>query len=197
MSRVQPDLLAALRAGEPWAVDALYRDHAAAVLAWCLRLGGPQIDAEDTAHEVFIVALRRLAGLRGEATLSTWLYAITRRVVANARRRAAFRRFLGLEQAPEPRSGAPLADEEIERHRQRRQVQHALERLSAPLREVIVLAELEERAAPEVAHMLDIPVGTVYSRLHAARRAFAAALQTEGLDPEIAPDARLIPLRRA
>jgi len=197
MSRIDPRELAALRAGEPWAVDALYREHAEMVLAWCIRLGGPQIDAEDTAHEVFIVALRRLSGLRGEATLSTWLYAITRRVVANARRRAAFRRFLGMESAPEPRSPAPLADEEIELLRQRRQVQHALEHLSVAHREVVVLADMDERPAPEVAEILEIPVGTVYSRLHAARRAFAAALRAEGLDPQAAPDARLIPLRRA
>lgn len=178
-------------------VEALYRDHAERVLSWCIRLGGPHIDAEDTAHEVFIVALRRIDGFRGSARPSTWLYAITRNVVANARRRAAIRRFVGLESAPEPRNPRPLADDELARLRMRRQVQHALERLTDRQREVVVLADLEERSAPEVAEILGIPEGTVHSRLHAGRRAFALALRAEGLDPEVAPAGQLIPLRRA
>lgn len=179
------------------AIDALYREHAERVLAWCIRLGGPHVDAEDTAHEVFVVALRRFPSFRGESAQSTWLFAITRNVVANARRRAAIRRFVGLDGAPEPRSPRPLADDELSRLRQRRQVQHALERLTDRQREVVVLCDLEERSAPEVAEMLDIPEGTVYSRLHSARRAFALALRAEGLDPEQAPAGNLIPLRRA
>ncbi len=179
--------------------DALYRDHAERVLSWCIRLGGPTIDPEDAAHEVFVVALRRLESFRGESAPSTWLYAITRNVLANARRRAAIRRFIGLDSAPEPRNTRPLADDELARLSERRQVQHALERLTDRQREVIVLCELEERSAPEVADLLGVPVGTVYSRLHGARAAFALALRAEGLDPEAAPApaANVVPLRRA
>lgn len=197
MSHLDAAELAALRAGQPEAIDQLYREHAGRVLAWCLRLGGPHIDAEDTAHEVFIVALRRLPGFRGESSLLTWLYAITRNVVANARRRAALRRFVGLETVAERPGPAGLADDELALLRQRRQVQHALERLSARHREVVVLADLEDRTAPEVAEILGVPVGTVYSRQHAARRAFAAALRAEGLAPEAEPADNLVPLRRA
>ncbi len=175
--------LDALRALEPGAVDRLYRDHAAAVLGWVIRLGGARLDADDVAHQVFEVALNRLPSFRGESSLRTWLYGITRRVVANARRKNAFWSFVGLESlfaadpgpSPEQRTGVTG---------QRRRVQNALDALSFAQREVVVLLEIEERPAPEVAEMLGIPVGTVYSRAHHARKAFTDALAREGVTAE-------------
>ncbi len=186
--------LDALRAGEPWAVERLYREHAARVLAWAIRLGGPRIDPEDASQEVFIVALRRVAGFRGDCALSTWLFGITRRVLANARRRAAIRRFVGLEALPA--AAGPSSDEQAARLLRRRRVQRALERLKENQRLVLVLVDLEQRSAPEVAELLGIPAGTVYSRLHHARRAFALALKREGLSAEDASSAEVIPLER-
>lgn len=186
-----PDDVAALRAGELWAVDRLYREYGAAVLGWTIRLGGPSIDAEDTAHEVFVVALRRASSFRGESSVSTWLFGITRNVVANARRRAAFRQFFGLESVPEP--AAPMADpgDALDRRRQRRLVQVALEALPTAQREAVVLVDLEGRAATEAAEMLGVPVGTMYSRLHTARHALAKALRAQGVDAALglAPEA--------
>lgn len=189
----ETQFIAALRAGEGWAVSQLYADHAAAVLGWVIRLGGPGLDAEDIAQEVFIVALRAAPRFRGEAQVSTWLFGITRRVLANARRRAALRRFVGLGQISEPAS-AERTDEAAIRREQRAAIQRALERLRSRQREVLVLVDLEERSAPEVAGMLQVPVGTVYSRLHAARRAFRSALRREGIEAPGAHD-NVIPLR--
>ncbi len=180
MSRPGPDQLAALQAGEPQAVGAFYREHARLVLGWCIRLGGPGLDHEDLAHSVFEAALKRLPSYRGESSISTWLYGITRRVLANQRRRAAFRRVLGMSQIPEPRS-AISTEAEAARIRRRRAIQHALERLNEAQRELIVLCDLEGRTAPEVAAMLGIPAGTVYSRQHKARRLFREALEAEGI----------------
>ena len=173
--------LRALRAGEPAAIDRMYRDHGRQVLAWVIRLGGPGLDAEDVAQDVFATAIRRVGGYRGDARLSTWLFAITRNVVANARRRARFRRFFGLDAVPEPPDPGDLPDEQVERMRRRFMVQRALERLPEHQREAIVLCDLDGRTATEAAEMLGIPSGTVYSRLHHARRAFAAALSAEGV----------------
>jgi RNA polymerase sigma-70 factor (ECF subfamily) len=175
-----------LRARDAGAIDGLYRAHARQVLGWVIRLGGPHLDAEDVAHDVFAVAIQRLGSFRGDAAVATWLFAITRRVVANARRRAAFRRFFGLHDVPEPIDAGPGPEEEVERLRRRRQVQRALERLPTGHREVLVLVDLEGRTAPETASMLDVPVGTVYSRLHNARKRFAEALEAEGV-PRRAP----------
>ncbi len=173
------EFAAALRAGEPAAIERLYRENARAVLGWCLRLGAPGSDAEDAAHEVFATALEARKSYRGDASAAGWLYQITRRVLANQRRRLALRRFFGLETAPEP-SEAAVADTAIARAEDRVLVQRALARLPDAQREAIVLVDLDERAPTEVAELLGIPVGTVHSRLLAARRAFAKAAQHEG-----------------
>lgn len=169
---------AALRAGQPAALDRLYREHARAVLGWCVRLGAPGADAEDAAHEVFMVALAQAGAWRGDAAPSTWLFQITRRVLANQRRRMALRRVFAW--GAEPAEPA-LAEAALGREASRRLVQRALERLPTAQREALVLVDLDERPATEAAELLGVPVGTVYSRLHAARRAFAVAAAAEGL----------------
>ncbi len=161
-----------------------YRDHSDRVLAWVIRLGGPRLDAVDVAQDVFVVALRRYPDFRDEASLSTWLYAITRRVVANARRRAALRRFVGLDSLPEPPDPRPGSDEQADQQRRRRWVQDALEQLPAAQREVIALIELEGLSAPEAAALIGVPVGTVYSRLHVARRRLQTVLTRRGITAE-------------
>jgi RNA polymerase sigma-70 factor, ECF subfamily len=187
----EAELARALKRGDPEAVGALYMLHDQDVLRWVVRLGGPDLDHADVAHEVFVVAIRAARSFRGDARLRTWLFGLTRRVVANARRRAAIRRFVGLEVEPaDPQMGADgLSD--------RRRVQRCLERLPTDQREVLVLSDLEGYTAPEVAELLQIPAGTVYSRLHGARKAFAAALTAAGLGPDGRPseDGTVVPLR--
>jgi len=177
--RDEQTLIDALKAGEPHALECLYREHARTVLAWAIRLGGPRLDAEDIAQEVFIIALRKVSSFRGDSQIRTWLFSITRNVVNNRRRRAAIRRFVGLDRVQEIPDQHAQPDVQMERMRQRTLVQRTLNRMSASQREVIVLMDLEERSAPEVAKMLGVPPGTVYSRLHYARRAFTKALKHE------------------
>jgi len=162
-------------------IERFYREHAGRVLAWTIRLGGPAVDAEDLAQEVFAVALRRLPEFRGDSKASTWLFGITRRIVANARRKAALRRLVGLGELPELPDERPGADEAVDRARRRRHVQLALEKLGTAHREAIALVDLEGLSAVEAADLLGVPVGTIYSRLHLGRRAFAHALQRQGV----------------
>ncbi len=162
-------------------IERFYKEHAERVLAWAIRLGGPAVDPEDVAQDVFAIALRRLPDFRGDSKPSTWLFGITRRVVANARRRAAVRRLVGLDAADELPDVAPGADEVVDRARRRRQVQLALEKLRRPHREAIALVDLEGLSAVEAAELLGVPTGTIYSRLHLGRRAFAHALQRQGV----------------
>jgi RNA polymerase sigma-70 factor (ECF subfamily) len=172
----------ALRRAEPYAIDWLYREFGRTVLNWVIRLGGPGLDAPDVAHDVFAMAIRRVDSWQPDAPIAPWLFGVTRRVVANARRRAKFRRFFGLESAPVATEPGPGPDEEAWRSWRRLRVQIALDRLSDAHREAIVLTDLDERPAAEVAAILGIPVGTVYSRVHAARKALAADLE-EDLGP--------------
>ena len=175
------DLVERLKQGQSDAFDTFYRQYAPQVLAWAIRLGGPLIDADDVAQDVFSVALSRIHTFRGDSRLTTWLYSVTRNVIANARRRAAVRRWIGLSSIEEPVAPQAPVDDEISRRHQRRLVQEALETLSAKHREVLVLMDLEGRTAPEAAEMTGIPAGTLYSRLHYARRALVKALSRRGL----------------
>lgn len=169
----------ALKRGDRGALDAFYRRFARLVLDRVRRLGGPSIDAEDVAHEVFIVAFRRLDTFRDDGSLSAWLFGVTRRVVANARRRAAIRRVVGLDQIAEPPNPGPTAEDEVGQRWRRQMVLAALDRLSSAHREVLVLVDFEDLSTAEAAEILNVSVGTVYSRLHYGRHAFANALRKE------------------
>ena len=186
MRDLEPELalVERLRQGENEAFTEFYREYAPQVLAWAIRLGGPLVDAEDVAQDVFSVALSRIHTFRGESRLTTWLYSVTRNVIANARRRATVRRWIGLSTIEEPASPQGSIDDEVSRRYQRRLVQEALETLSAKHREVIVLMDLEGRTAPEAAEMTGIAPGTLYSRLHYARRALMKVLSRRGLEAE-------------
>ncbi|MCB9675794.1 MAG: RNA polymerase sigma factor [Alphaproteobacteria bacterium] len=155
--------------------DRFYRENVRTVLRWVIRLGGPLLDAEDVTQDVFGVAYRKAHTFR-EGSPTAWLYGITRRVVANARRRARFRQFVGLHLLPGIPSPGPTMDARLEKLGRRRIVQTALDALGEKHREAIVLVDLEERTAVEAAAMIGVSVGTLYSRLHHARKAFAVAL---------------------
>jgi RNA polymerase sigma-70 factor (ECF subfamily) len=137
-------------------------------LGWCKRLGSGRLNAEDAAHDVFEIVLQRLQSLREPQAFSSWLYGITRRVLAAHRRKAWFRKWLpGVE--PEGIAPGPSPLRETEQSEIAARVHDALTHLSADHREVLVLCDLEERADSEVAGMLGVPKGTVKSRLRRAR----------------------------
>lgn len=182
MAETPQRTLEALRAGEPWALEQFYRQHARKVLGWAIRLGGKRLDPEDIAQDVFAIAFRRMHTFRSESSVSTWLYGITRNVIQNARRRATVRRWVGLDDVPEiEEEREPGPDALLDARRRRRVVQEALETMSPRYREVLVLCDLEGRSAPEAGEMLGVPAGTVYSRLHYARKSFAGALDDMGM----------------
>lgn len=171
---IDPALIDAFRRGGPGARDELLEAVVPLILGWCARLGGPRVDAEDASHDVCIVLLTRIGSVREPERFPAWLFGVTRRVLAQHRRRAWIQRWvpgLALEPA-DPRADPGLDAEASETTRR---VRLALEDLSAPHREVLVLFDLEERPESEVADLLDIPLGTARSRLRAARENFRKA----------------------
>jgi RNA polymerase sigma-70 factor, ECF subfamily len=154
----------------PGALDRLCTRWLPVVLGWTTRMGGPRIDPEDAAHDVFLVVFRRIGELEKIEAFKSWLYGITRRVIAAHRRRAWLRRWLPgavpdrADPAPDPAGLAEQSDVA-------KRVWDALESLPMHHREVLVLSDLEERADSEVAEMLGVPKGTVKSRLRRARLA--------------------------
>jgi RNA polymerase sigma-70 factor (ECF subfamily) len=152
--------------------DDIYRDHVGFVWRNLRRLGVPEPEIEDAAHEVFMVVLRRLESFDGGAAITTWLYGIARGVASN-RRRGELRRQRRHAEAPAP--PPPVSPvEQLERARAAAHVARFLAALTADQRAVFELFEIEGLRAHEVAEALDINVNTVYTRLRAARQRFLA-----------------------
>lgn len=137
-------------------------------------------DAEEVVQDAFLRTHRAVARFRGDASLKTWILRVVYRLSLNRRRdrsRSAWHR-LGLDRRDEAgdRAAAQLAAREPdpEAHaisRQTRElVLEAIAELSEPLRDALVLSTLEGLTYEEIARILQVPAGTVSSRLHAARQ---------------------------
>ena len=163
-------------------LDALAGAWLPHVYAWCHRLGGPRLDAEDAAHEVMLTMCRSLQKVHSAEVFGTWLFATTRRTLANHRRKAWWRKWWPGEvrEQPTPAAWSPLRT--VESQQAAECVWAALETLPVAQKEVLVLCVMEERTTAEVAELVDAPQGTVKSRLRLARRAARKALLAEGLD---------------
>jgi RNA polymerase sigma factor (sigma-70 family) len=174
------DVLQRAQASDAAAVDAVARLALPRVLRWCARMGGPKVDHEDAAHDVLLVVLRQLPQLGRVEQFDSWLFSITRRVLAGHRRRAWVRRWVpGLHiDAPD---GASSPHRLTEQGQLAHKVREALDVLPAAQREVLILCDLEGRTCAEAASMVGCPEGTVKSRLRLGRAAFSRAARARGL----------------
>lgn len=150
--------------------DAMYSEHLAKVKRWARRLAGPSADLQDLVHDIFLIALRKGFGFRGEAAIDTWLFSITQNVVWTKRRKSRVRQWLfGRHQAalvpPDPRT----PQHELERREDSARLYQALDRLPEAYRTTLILYELEELSGEEVARLTSVPIGTVWVRLHRGR----------------------------
>jgi RNA polymerase sigma-70 factor (ECF subfamily) len=182
---LSPQESAATRGASALALADVYRQHAVDVGRWAARLGGPRLDIDDVVQEVFLVVHRQLPTFRNEAKLTTWLFRITDRVVRNHRRWLAVRRLvttLTFRHSEELPSGEADASETLERHAAAQAAYRVLDRLPDRYRRVLILAELEELPAEEIARLLDARIETVRVWLHRARRMLADRIR-EGLTP--------------
>ena len=168
------------------ATEALFREHGAAVLRWARALGGPRLEADEVVQEVFLIAHQGLGRFRGESSATTWLFGITANVVRGLRRRARHRRWLrgsADETAGELPATTAAAPEVIAQQEARERVYAVLNRMSEKYRTVLILFELEERPAAEIAELMGAKVGTVCVWLHRARADFLKRLSQEAGDP--------------
>jgi RNA polymerase sigma-70 factor (ECF subfamily) len=162
---------------EPNAVGRVYRDHADFVWSCLQRFGVRDGDLDDVMQEVFVVVHRKLPSFRGDARLTTWLYSICLRVATAYRRRFRAR----AEELPgdtwEVAERGERSDPEgdLALSQRRRALSTILDQLDLEKRAVFVMFEIDELPCEEIAAIMGVPVGTVYSRLHAARKAFQKA----------------------
>ncbi|MGH7321523.1 MAG: sigma-70 family RNA polymerase sigma factor [Candidatus Rokuibacteriota bacterium] len=168
--RDPPDLLERLRAGDPRAFEALVITYQHRVFGVALRMLGNVSEAEEVAQEAFLRAHRGIAEFRGDAALSTWLYAITSRLCLN-RLASGERRWSrqGDEVLTRLRNGQADPAAAAERSELEGALHRAIAELPEDRRIVIVLRDIEGLSYEEIAESLDLPVGTVRSRIHRAR----------------------------
>lgn len=141
-----------------------------------VRLGVPRADADDAAQQVFLVASNRLADI-APGSERAFLFGACLRVAARHRRTLERRRESG---EPLPQGLAdPSADphQACERQSARAQLDQVLDTMPLELRSVFVLFELEEETMASIAEALELPPGTVASRLRRARAHFSEAVQ--------------------
>jgi RNA polymerase sigma-70 factor (ECF subfamily) len=124
-----------------------------------------QVECEDVAQEVFLKAYANLSKFRGESGFFTWLYRIAVNEALRARKR---RGFTPAEAAPELE--APPAPDPEEGGPSLHTVERLLRKLSDEFRSIVVLRDIEGLSYQEIAESLDIPLGTVESRLFRARQ---------------------------
>lgn len=162
----------------PHTLDQLMAEYGQTVWNFAFLLVKHRAMADDIAQDVFLNVYRRFGEFRGEASIRTWLLRITRNVSMNYLRSAFFRRALLVDRIRGRGSGMSAEEEFIEREAAN-EVWRLVFRLPAKYREVLVLQAKYELSVAEIADILDIPVGTVKSRLFAARRRLSAMLGKE------------------
>jgi RNA polymerase sigma-70 factor (ECF subfamily) len=169
---------------EPPTFTDIYTAEARWVWRALWRLGVPERDLEDVAHDVFVVVHRKLADYDPDRPLRPWLFGICFRVALDRRRKAsAHREQLARHDEVVGDDTAAEADDAvavIARKQQGALVQRALQALPLEQRAVLVLHELEGLAVADCVAVLDAPLNTLYSRLRLARAAFARAVARLG-----------------
>jgi RNA polymerase sigma-70 factor (ECF subfamily) len=156
---------------------AFYDAHVRFVWRALLRLGVVESELPDLVQEVFVVVHRKMGEFEGRAKVTTWLFAICMRVASDARRRARARREAVSTDGSLPAIAcAGDGDAALDRQRARRLLDGILDRMPDEQRVVFALFELEGLSGDAIAELLDLPVGTVRSRLRLAREAFDRAV---------------------
>ena len=167
-------------------------EHMPALYAAAMRMTRNKADAEDLVQETYLKAYRAFNGFTEGTNLKAWLYRILTNTYINAYRAKKrrpeesdindlenfylYRRLGGLEGATAGRS----AEDEVLDHFTETEVKEAIEALPEQFRMAVLLGDVEGFSYKEIAEILDVPIGTVMSRLHRGRRALQKRLYEFG-----------------
>jgi RNA polymerase sigma-70 factor (ECF subfamily) len=169
-----------LQRGQTDAFEILIRRHEKTIFNLVYRMLGDYDEAAEVSQEAFLSAYRAIGTFRGDSNFSTWLYRIalnhatTRRKTLNTRQQ----RNVSMENTEPVSDPQPGPAETMEKKEIRERVQQALNSLEPDDATVILLRDLQDVPYEEVARVLEIPIGTVKSRLHRARQALKAELSS-------------------
>lgn len=174
-----PELLRQVAAGQLDALGELYDRYRAPLRSFLVRATRDAHDCDDLLHATFLAAAKSAARYDGRPCCRPWLVGIAVQLLR--RRRRSLRHLLGV-LATLTDTQPPSRDARVALQVQS-DIERALGRLSEAKRVALLMAEVEGFSCPEIAQALEIPVGTVWTRLHAARRELRARLESEGAAP--------------
>lgn len=167
----------------PSTLDDVYAAQIDYVLASLRKLGVPERDLEDVAHDVFVAVHRHFTEWDPTRPIKPWLFAFATRVASDYRKRSGRTREVLTDEGtvPEPSTSTsePHADDALARKDDRELVARCMNSLDEAKREILVLHDIEEVPVPEIATKLSIPVNTAYSRLRLAREALEKSVRSE------------------
>ncbi len=171
-------------------LEEIYVEHGDFVWRTLARFGVSEPDRPDELHEVFVVAHRRLPEFRGDASITTWLFGIARRVASSYRRRGHRTREVPCERPYDGHVAPDQLEDEVARRQARARLERILQGMTLDQRAVFVMFEIDGLKGQEIADMMGCPVQTIFSRLRRARAAFErdvgqlhAAPERTGVDP--------------
>lgn len=168
-------------AGDAGAFTTLVERHQARVYSVCLRVTGNAEDAADATQEAFISALRKLGQFRGDAAFTTWMHRVAINACYDLLRKRSRQPMLHLaddDDLPTPEPGPPApdhADEVVGTH----DAAAALAMVPEEFRIALVLADVQDLPYEQIGRILDVPIGTVKSRVFRGRIALARAMGVE------------------
>jgi RNA polymerase sigma-70 factor, ECF subfamily len=164
--------------GDTESFEILVRRHQKTTFNLIYRFVGDYDEATETAQEVFLSAYKSIQQFRGDASFSTWLYRIAFNH-ASTRRQSLhnkLKREVALDDTVILVDGGADPAASAERREIQQCVQQALNSLDRDDAQIILLRDLQDVRYEDIAETLDVPVGTVKSRLHRARQALRASL---------------------
>lgn len=168
------------------AFDKLVEKYEKRVFNFAYRMAGNYDDANDVAQEAFIRVFNAIGSFRGDANFSTWLYRIVTNVYLDERKRAKSHMHTPLDDYIELEENAvarqvedtgPGPEELAEQKERHDLLQAAIQTLPDYQRVMVLLYHVEARSYEEIAEIMNLPIGTVKSRLNRARLALKEKLQ--------------------
>ncbi|HEX7101031.1 MAG TPA: sigma-70 family RNA polymerase sigma factor [Nitrolancea sp.] len=170
-------IVARVAAGERQALDTLYQRYAQPLFGYLLTLTSDRGLIEEILQDTFVAAWRAAERFEGHSSVKTWLFGIARRQAHNSlrRRNLELTDDTALNQTP---SDEPEPEMAVLRNADRQALTDAITHLRPVHREVLLLAFVHELSYAEMAELLDVPIGTIRSRLSNARRLLREILET-------------------
>ena len=181
-------LVEAHRQGDPDAIGQLLEAYQRRMYSICYRMVRSEHDARDLTQDSMVRVIQGLDSYDGRSKLSTWIIRVTMNACLSHLRQEKLRRHARLEGGSEnaaagpvdPRSmGEPLPSSRVERSEMRLLLGRAMMSLDPQMRAVLVLRDMQDLEYQSIAQSLEIPIGTVKSRLFRARLALRTAVEVE------------------